>query len=248
MSPDGVADVGNSRIKWGRCRRGAVGETVFLDPGDIGTWEQAYREWAVPRGASWAVAGTDPERRDALAEWLRQHHQKVLVLHQRRQVPLEVRVDEPERVGLDRLLNALAARAETPAGQAAIMVDAGSAVTVDLLDEAGVFRGGAIFPGLRLMALALHEHTAALPRVEVRAPVAPPGTNTERAIAAGLWGALAGGIGHLVRALRERHPQAVVNLGGGDGGLLAEAADLQPLVQRPRMTLEGIRLAADAAG
>jgi len=83
------------------------------------------------------------------------------------QLPLVVQVDEPGQVGIDRLLNAVAANRRRPPGLAAVVIDAGSAVTVDLVDATGAFCGGAIFPGLRLMAQALHEHTALLPLVAV---------------------------------------------------------------------------------
>ena len=58
-------------------------------------------------------------------------------------------MDEPAKVGIDRLLNVFAASALVKPGEPAIVVDAGSAVTVDLLHEDGSFAGGAIFPGMR---------------------------------------------------------------------------------------------------
>ena len=82
-------------------------------------------------------------------------------------MPLEVELEHPDKVGIDRLLNAVAANRRRQEHVAAILVDAGSAVTVDYLDGNGVFRGGAIFPGFRLMARALHDYTALLPIVDI---------------------------------------------------------------------------------
>lgn len=66
-------------------------------------------------------------------------------------IPIETDVDEPEKVGVDRLLAALAAYRQVKG--ACIVVDAGTAVTIDAVSADGVFQGGAIFPGLDLMAL-----------------------------------------------------------------------------------------------
>src|SRR5205085_11851847 len=98
-------------------------------------------------------------------DWIRQRGDAVAVLESWRQLPLEVKVEQPERVGIDRLLNFVALRSRTVRAVSMVVIDAGSAVTVDWVDEQGTFRGGAIFPGLRLMAMALHRYTAALPEV-----------------------------------------------------------------------------------
>ena len=85
-------------------------------------------------------------------------------------------------------------RPDTPA----VIVDAGSAVTVDYVDERGVFRGGAILPGLRLMAQALHDYTALLPVVTIDGEAAMPGATTTEAIKAGVFAAVLGGVERLV--------------------------------------------------
>src|SRR5262249_13910305 len=134
--------------------------------------------------------------------WLRQRGDTVWVLDSPQQLPLRVLLASPERVGIDRLLNAVAARSRVFRPAPIIIVDAGSAVTVDLVDETHAFRGGATFPGLRLMAQALHDHTALLPLVEMSKTNPPlPGTDTKAAIEAGVFWAVAGGIKALVRQL-----------------------------------------------
>ncbi|MEO1512599.1 MAG: type III pantothenate kinase, partial [Planctomycetota bacterium] len=76
-------------------------------------------------------------------------------------LPIPLALEDPGTVGVDRLLNTTAAY-ET-AKQACVVVDVGTAATVDFVDGQGVFQGGAIAPGLAMMLAALHEHTAALP-------------------------------------------------------------------------------------
>jgi type III pantothenate kinase len=259
MKPDMVADVGNSRIKWGRCKDGSVADIIVLPPDDPAAWQHQVESWGQGRPLSWAVSGVHPRRRDHLADWLRQRGDTVLVVDDWRQLPLQVPLDHPERVGIDRLLDAVAARSRVQRHVPVILIDAGSAVTVDLLDTTGAFRGGAIFPGLRLMAHALHDHTALLPLVEVKkANPFLPGTSTEGAMRAGIFWAVAGGIKALARQLagQGRYPKdsylagspprsAVVFLTGGDAEILAPVMDVDVQVW-PAMTLEGIRLAAEA--
>jgi type III pantothenate kinase len=109
-------------------------------------------------------------------------------------VPLAIEVEQPERVGIDRLLAALAADRLRRRDRAAIVVDLGTAITVDLVDDKGAFVGGAILPGIAMSARALAEQTDALPRVAVDRLDQPPpalGKSTVQAIEAGLyWGAV----------------------------------------------------------
>jgi type III pantothenate kinase len=244
MSQLCVADVGNSRIKWGRCKEHQVAEMASLPHDAPQQWQTQLEQWSVTPGR-WVVAGVNPERMARLVDWLNARAMHVATITSYQQLPISLSVQAPERVGLDRLLNAVAAQSRERGGRPAVLVDAGSAVTVDYLDEANVFGGGAIFPGLRLMAQALHSYTAKLPFVEVKAPLPPmPATVTETAIAAGVYGAVVGGIEHLLVQLAARSPQPPqVYLTGGDHAVLAPGLSV-PVEVWPTMTLEGIRLTA----
>jgi type III pantothenate kinase len=248
MKPAFVADVGNSRIKWGRCQGGRIGETVSLPPDDPQAWHRQMELWNLAEPVSWAVAGVHPSRRDHLAEWLGERGHAAQVLRSSQQLPLRVLVQHPESVGIDRLLNAVVASRRVPQGVGAVLVDAGSAITVDWLDESSAFAGGAILPGIRLMARALHEHTALLPLVHVE-HAAPhlPATSTAAAIEAGVFWAAAGGIQALVsRLMGHATSTPKVFLTGGDGPFLAGALN-HSVELWPNMTLEGIRIAAEAS-
>jgi type III pantothenate kinase len=248
MSPDVVVDVGNTRIKWGRCAGGEVAEVASLPPDAPDAWGQQRERWGLGAGSAWAVAGVQPDRRDALVRWLEERAARVWVASSYRQLPLEVRLGHPDRAGIDRLLSAVAAvhtwsRKRLPA----VVVDAGSAVTVDWVDDAGAFRGGAIFPGLRLMARALHDHTALLPLIEVTTPRPyVPGLSTPQAMEAGIYYAAAGGVNALVELYRAASPaEAHVYLTGGDARLLSYAVTDRAELW-PEMTLQGLRLSAEA--
>jgi len=158
-------------------------------------------------------------------------------------IPIATDVAEPDRVGVDRLLAALAAYRRT--GAACVVVDCGTAVTVDAVDQGGTFRGGAILPGFDLMARALADGTARLPRVtRRRTPDSVIGRNTEEAILAGIVHGTAGAISSLVAgAMMEigLHARLLVTGAGAilpDSPVLRQKADVAP-----NLVLEGLVLA-----
>ncbi len=139
-------------------------------------------------------------------------------------LPMEMGVDEPTAVGTDRVINAAAAFAVIE--DACVVADFGTAVTIDLVDENGVFLGGVIAPGFALGAGALHQGTSKLPRIEVTTPTDPVGVDTVKAMNAGLFYSAVG----LLRTITElyaeqlgRWPQTVVT--GGASKLLKGHCD-----------------------
>ncbi len=254
MSAMLVVDAGNSRIKWGRCDERQVLDAAALPLDDPAAWERQRQAWQLASSVPCVLAGSNPPLVQRLASWLEDRGHRVELLDGFRRIPIETLVEQPERVGLDRLLNGVAALSRESA-RPAIVVDAGSAVTVDWIAR-NAFRGGAIFPGLRLMAQTLHAYTARLPVVAVTETVpAMPGVSTEKAIAAGMCGAVIGGILYLVEQLplsspADRRSKPVLYLTGGDAELLRPFIQLGLLrlgldVEHwPWMTLEGIRLSA----
>src|SRR5262245_13068428 len=114
---DVAVDIGNSRIKWGRCEGGRVVASAALPPEDSAAWDRLAAEWqldAAPR--RWAVAGVHPPRRDRFLGWLERTGDEVQVLTHAAQLPLVVRVPEPDKVGIDRLLAAVGANAQRALG------------------------------------------------------------------------------------------------------------------------------------
>ena len=104
-----------------------------------------------------------------------------------------------------------------------IVVDAGSAVTVDLASCRDGFLGGAIMPGLKLMTRSLNQYTAQLPEISVTDQIRQTaGTNTVDAISFGVGNAFVGGISMLIRKLEmQSGTKATLFFTGGDGFLLA---------------------------
>lgn len=141
------------------------------------------------------------------------------------------RARHPGTVGTDRLAQASAAYAR--ARRACVVVSMGTAITIDAVSARGEFLGGLIAPGLRLMARALHEHTALLPEVAPVRKRTPLGRHTAEAIQCGISMAAEGLIR---RALGGRRGRVFGT--GGDAPLFRDLFD--ELV--PDLSLEGIAL------
>lgn len=134
---------------------------------------------------------------------------------------LRIDYHDPARIGVDRLAAAAAAHRATPAGRAAVVVDAGTALTVDAIDAEGTFRGGAIAPGLRLGLNALSAGTSFLPQVELTSTTPLLGKNTADGLRAGaLYGSAALVEGLSARIATALDSPVAVFLTGGDAPLL----------------------------
>ena len=156
-------------------------------------------------------------------------------------LPISCWVDEPDKVGTDRLVSAAAAYDVVES--AVVVADFGTAVTIDLVDDNGVFRGGAICPGFEISAKALKDSTAQLPGVKVTRPAGPYGKNTAEAINCGLYYSALGALEEIIRRYAEeigKWPQTVIT--GSAAKVIAEDCDfIDSFV--PNLVVKGIVLA-----
>ncbi len=135
---------------------------------------------------------------------------------------LEVKVDNPDEVGSDRLVNAVAAGERY--GGPLIIVDFGTATTFDVVDADGAYIGGVIAPGINLSLEALHAAAAQLPRVAVKRPRTVVGKATVPAMQSGIyWGYVALVEGLVERIADEYGSEMKVVATGGLAPLFAEA-------------------------
>lgn len=224
-----VADVGSTFVKVARFDRDDRGrlpeplDVVTVQSLDGGLDKIAESADDAP---VWRVISVRRSGQERLAAWVRQRFPEAdfrVLSHD--DLPLTVEVDYPDRVGVDRLAAAVGANALRDAGRPAIVVDSGTAITVDLLDTSGVFQGGAILPGVRLASKMLHERTDVLPEISLEPGDPPPpacGRNTQAALESGLfWGAV-GAVKELIAQLSQPlSARPHVFLSGGDGKLIA---------------------------
>jgi type III pantothenate kinase len=140
-------------------------------------------------------------------------------------LPMQLGVEDPKKVGVDRIMCAFAAYSVV--GDAAVIADFGTAVTIDLVGADGVFLGGTILPGFEAGADALHRYTAALPKIDkVKQPKKPFGRNTEEAINNGLYYSAIGALETISRVYSEyvgTWPQTIVT--GGNMQIIKNDCD-----------------------
>lgn len=240
-----LVDLGNSRLKWVLNAPGRWELGMALHQGEDMTrlLDDAWGALEAPqRIVMTSVAAK--ELRQALDQWATRRWSLVpyVVQAQRAQLGVTNSYREPASLGADRWAALIGARAltQTPA----CIVDCGTAVTVDALSADGVFLGGAIFPGLRLLRQSLAQGAAALPLAF--------GDDTSclaRATADGIAaGTMLGLLGAIERMLVEQQkvigPGMQVFLTGGDAPLLA-ARLTQPAIAIPDLVLKGLARIAD---
>ena len=157
-------------------------------------------------------------------------------------VPMRADVAEPEKVGPDRLLGALAAFRRS--GGPCVVVDAGTAITVNSISADGSLVGGAIFPGLGMMARFLAQGAALLRPICLGMSAPVVGRNTVEAMAAGIFHGAAGAVAALVAGARQRVGAAApVILTGGDAPRLVDLLPADCRTTVPDLVMEGLVLA-----
>jgi type III pantothenate kinase len=161
-----------------------------------------------------------------------------LVVGRKLKTGMRIRTDNPREVGADRIVNAVAAVALH--GGPVIVVDFGTATTLDCVDANGDYVGGVIAPGLRISEEALFDRTAQLPRVELTRPAGVIGKNTVHAMQSGLYYGYVGLVDALVDRVRgELDPAAKIVATGGYAHLLASGSSRIQEVD-PHLTLRGL--------
>ena len=194
------------------------------------------------RDAVIVACSVNPQRSDRISALVKDRlDESILFVGKDLSLPMPVWVDAPEQVGTDRIVAAAAAYAV--AEHAVVVADFGTAVTIDIVDDNGVFQGGAILPGFDMASASLQEHTAQLPRVSVTRPDEPWGKNTQDAINCGLYYAAVGALEEIVRRYAEKvgvWPQTVLT-GGGAALIREDCTFVDNYV--PHLVLMGVVLA-----
>ncbi|MFT5527915.1 MAG: type III pantothenate kinase [Pirellulaceae bacterium] len=191
----------------------------------------------------WFVASVNREREAWLSHWQTSHRGDDLYRNfGYRDYPGEIDVLYPDKVGADRLVAAAAAAKFKASNNDAIVVDSGTAITVDNVAANGTFRGGAILPGRHLTVQALFHGTDQLPAIQIgQVPPAVVGRCTESAIQAGVYWGTVGAVNLLVQKMlaqqNDTHTEILVT--GRDGERLATHLP-HPAKHFEHLVLQGI--------
>jgi type III pantothenate kinase len=152
--------------------------------------------------------------------------------------PLRSTYASPLTLGADRLANSVGALVHLP-GRPVLAIDAGTCITYDLIEKDGTYMGGAISPGLRMRAKALHAYSARLPMVDPGPRPASLGNDTRSSIAAGMHHGILGEVQGFIRDYAHDRPDLAVVLTGGDALWIA-AGLKNGIFAHPLLTLDGL--------
>jgi type III pantothenate kinase len=161
--------------------------------------------------------------------------------------PLQLDVDEPQNVGADRALNAIAAHAKYPGDL--LIIDFGTATTLDVVSSTGAYTGGIIAPGINLSLDALVNAAAKLPRIAIEVPETSSvvGRTTQSQMLIGIyWGYVAMLEGLTERIKAELKRPVTVIATGGLATLFAKHTKVFDAIE-PDLTIQGLSLLYDMA-
>lgn len=243
-SPAVVVDIGNTSVGVATWLADEVKTPLSVRTDDQSGIEEALAAHfdALPRGgpAATVIGAVVPTVLEHVGRWVRERLDRgPLVIGDAIPLPMDVKVTDKRAIGVDRVCAAFAAYDKLQT--ACTVVDFGTAVTVDLVDQEGTLLGGAILPGPRMQLCALHQHTAVLPAEVMPAfPELPYGRNTVEAMQTGVCRGLAGAVRALVEGYATslgRWPHVVAT--GGGLSLMAPHCDFLD-TQVNHLTLRGI--------
>jgi type III pantothenate kinase len=234
-------DAGNSRVKWGWIEHDDAGGTRWASIATVSLIEFAASSDHIN---PFSVTHEHPEQivisnvagegaHQLLVNWTRIFDAEPLWLRaEAERCGVKNRYERPELLGPDRWAALIAARALH--NGACLVVNAGTATTVDMLTADGTFLGGAILPGVELMRFVLHEHTGRLPIQEGTYRDAP--RNTVDAIESGCRHAQAGAVERIFRVFRDMGGTPLCIVAGGAGRTLVDQLSM------PRRYVENLVL------
>ncbi|TFV95608.1 type III pantothenate kinase [Algoriphagus kandeliae] len=225
-----IIDIGNTRIK-----------SALFEEDEL-IWEKSFQELAEGKSL-WEEIAFDACLISSV-RWTREELQQGLTfsfhfLEWNTPLPIINGYGTPQTLGLDRIAAAVGAW-NLAGGKAVLAIDLGSCMTFELVDPEAVYRGGAISPGMRMRARAMHEFTARLPLVSVEEkPGSPIGTSTLEGMKAGIWYGMAHEIEGHIAGLKQKFPDLQVFICGGDAQSFESLAKDHIFVV-PNLVLRGL--------
>ncbi len=204
-----VIDIGNTRSKWAYFENGELRSHGVFNKSDalpelIGSLKESTPVIVC------SVSGIGKDLSATLGKF-----SDLLEFKVETPLPIKLAYESPETLGLDRIANAVAAFSVFPS-QNTLVVDAGTCITLDLIDDGGVYHGGSISPGLNMRFSALNNYTDALPLVELAAPEQLVGGNTQQSILSGVFNGATAELNGLIELYSQEFKGLNVVLTGGD--------------------------------
>lgn len=222
--PHLLLDIGNTRAKFALSDNGKLILSDFVDLNHSDTLHSLCDIYH-PDAAIASVVGNMPDFNFLLPSPLAS---RLHLLSCNSRLPITIDYDTPQSLGMDRVAACIGARTLCK-DDALMVVDAGTCITIDILDDSNCYRGGAILPGLNMRLRALHDFTAALPLVEPDSaqwdgsqPVPLAGKSTRNSILSGVLNATLFEIQSFTQQFNNTYPSLKLFLTGGNADFFAK--------------------------
>lgn len=209
---DLIIDIGNTRMKAAVCREYEMLETRAVDGPDPELVEELL---ASHKDISRAILSSVRNDNREIAELLLKHKKRLVVLDQNTALPISVGYRSPETLGKDRIAAIVGAYTIFPKSNV-LVIDLGTAITIDFIDYNGYYEGGNISPGVRMRFRALHEQTDRLPLMEPEREFLIAGRDTGEAIVSGVQNGILNELNGYLEQYKKRYPDLKTVMTGGD--------------------------------
>ncbi len=206
-----VLDIGNSSTKVALFENGQIIEQFVAETLTRELLDGLKQKYA---SLSYAILSSVARVDNSILSFLEQSFDFFIKLDHQTPIPLENCYRTPQTLGLDRLAAAVGANSLFPKTDL-LIIDAGTAITYDLVDHHHRFLGGNISPGLKTRFRALHEFTHQLPLVESSDEWPLIGQTTEEAIRAGVLNGLVFEMDAMIDRMKKDYPKIITILTGG---------------------------------
>ena len=207
-----VIDIGNSQTKIAVFNAGEIVQTIFSKSIDI---NQLRELKSLYPGLNQVILSSVAEIKPGLIEDLKKEFGLFLEFNHQTPVPIQNQYESKSTLGLDRLAAAVGGVSLFP-GKDLLVIDAGTAITFDLIDKNNCFLGGNISPGLSIRFKALHQFTSKLPEIAANDQWEEFGRTTEEAIRSGVQNGMIFEIDGMIDRVTKSRPGCLTVLTGGD--------------------------------
>ena len=223
-----LLDAGNTQVKLGLMNDGVISSVKRFDLNSF-PWKEL--DGNIPIVISSVLA-------DEWKKPLEDFFQNKMYIQTTMNLPYQLDYLSPETLGIDRLCNMAAVSNKNPE-KAKLVVDLGTCIKCDFMNESQVYEGGSISPGLNMRALSLQTFTAKLPLLPVNANSKLIGKNTKESIESGVFNGWKAEITQLINLYQTKYPDLDVYLTGGDARYF-DFEQKSNIFVLEHLTLEGI--------
>jgi type III pantothenate kinase len=230
-----VIDIGNTRTKIALFNQGELMISFPTNSFSLKDLELLLNDY---HNINHAIVSSVKENQEELLSALKNSIPYVIELNHLTPIPIKNCYETPQTLGKDRIAAAVGANKLFP-DQNILVIDAGTAITYDFIDEKNQYKGGFITPGLNMRFKALNHFTDKLPLLKPEMPKNFEGKNTNDSIRGGIQFGLNGELNQMIQHFNDLYGKLTIILSGGDATYLEKLLKVNKLVS-PDIILSGL--------